>query len=484
MRLIIACTLLGVLVAGLFVSVATPKYTATAQLYVAGQNSTSITDLVQGSDFGQEQVHSYKQFIDSTQVTGPVATRLKNGLSAAQIAKEVSSTAPQNTSVLNVSVSDTSAARAAAVANAVSSQFTIFAEKLNSGKALNSPVKVTVVRFATVPGAQSSPRVLLDIVLGLLIGLVAGFGGALVRELLDRTVTTPDQLHDLVHLPVLGVIAYDADAAARPLIVSTDPWSARSEAFRQLRTNLRFINPDQRPRSITITSSVPGEAKTTTAVNLAIALAEAGLNVCLVEGDLRRPKASDYLGVERAAGLTDVLIGSVPLDDALQVWGTSKSFTFLASGPLPPNPSELLDSRGMEVVIAELERRFDLVLIDSPPLLPVTDGAVLASLTGGALFVVRHGITRREQVARAVGSLRSADALVFGAILTFVPTRGPDAYHYDYGYTYAPSELPAPRDSGSELPERLRPDRPLPARARLRRASRDATTSTASTHSD
>ncbi|MDX6212189.1 MAG: tyrosine-protein kinase, partial [Frankiales bacterium] len=199
---------------------------------------------------------------------------------------------------------------------------------------------------------------------------------------------------------------------------------------------------------IVITSSIPQEGKSTTTANLAITLAQAGLKVVLVEADLRRPKLMQYLGVEGAVGLTSVLIGRVTLDDALQPWGNG-SLMVLPSGPTPPNPSELLGSQGMAELIASLEQQADIVLVDAPPLLPVTDAAVLAKICDGALLIVRHGTTTREQVTRAAESLRVVDAHLIGNVLNMAPAKGPDAYGYGYAYRY--TSAPAGRVSQASV---------------------------------
>jgi non-specific protein-tyrosine kinase len=195
---------------------------------------------------------------------------------------------------------------------------------------------------------------------------------------------------------------------------------------------------------------VPKEGKSTTACNLAIAMAQTGVRVCLVEGDLRRPRIADYLGVESAVGMTDVLIGRVPLEDALQSWGGGM-LEVLPSGPLPPNPSELLSSRGMDELMRSLEERFDLVLVDAPPLLPVTDGAILSTLTDGAVLCVRARSTRKDQLEQAVGALRAVDAKILGVVLTMVPAKGPDAYQgYGYGYGSYKSDAHKPQMSEAD----------------------------------
>jgi len=180
---------------------------------------------------------------------------------------------------------------------------------------------------------------------------------------------------------------------------------------------------------------VPSEGKTTTACNLGLILAQAGQRVVLVEGDIRRPQLAEYLGLEGAVGLTSVLVGRVAPEDALQPWG-DLPLEVLTSGPLPPNPSELLQSRAMELLLGELDRRADVVLIDAPPLLPVTDGALLARMSDGAVLVVRHGKTSVDQVRQAVDNLAKVDARLLGTVLTMAPAKGPDAYTYGYGYGY------------------------------------------------
>ncbi|MFW8745217.1 CpsD/CapB family tyrosine-protein kinase, partial [Mesorhizobium japonicum] len=221
--------------------------------------------------------------------------------------------------------------------------------------------------------------------------------------------------------------------ARRPLIVHDDPNSARAEAFRSLRTNLQFLDVEGGPRSFVIASAIPEEGKTTTAANLAIAIAQSGARVAVVDADLRRPRLAGYLGLEGAVGLSDVLIGRVPLTDALQPWG-NVPLMVLPAGTRPPNPSELLGSRAMELLLQVLEREFDTVLIDVPPLLPVTDGALLAKQTRGALLLVAAGRVRRDELAGAIRALENVDAHLSGLILTMLPVKGPDAYgRYGYG---------------------------------------------------
>jgi non-specific protein-tyrosine kinase len=186
------------------------------------------------------------------------------------------------------------------------------------------------------------------------------------------------------------------------------------------------------------------EGKSTTACNLAITLAKAGWHVVLVEADLRRPRIARYLGIEGSAGLTSVLIGKAAIADVLQPWG-DEPLSVLPSGPIPPNPSELLSSENMKHTISELTDLGDIVLVDAPGLLPVTDAAVLARICDGTLLVTRYGKTRREQVAQAVKRLDAVDARLLGCVLNFAPRKGGEDYSgHGYGYGVATEDAAEP----------------------------------------
>ncbi len=448
-RLILLCTLLGLGAAAAATFAATPAYQAQSQLFVSTAQGENVGAMQQGGQFAQQRVKSYADILDSPLVTEPVVDQLGLGIDAQALGGKIEASAPLDTVLINVDVTDGSPEQAQAIANAVAQQFTEVAARLETPDGSgSSPVKVSVVRQADLPETPVSPRPLLNLALGLLVGLAIGVGVAVLRETLDTTLKGAQEVQDQLGLAPLGIIGYDAESAKRPLIVHLDPQSTRAEAFRQLRTNLQFIDIDRPPRSIVVTSSLPSEGKTTTTCNLAIALAQAGLRVALVEADLRRPRLADYLGVVGAIGLTDVLIGRSSLDDVVQPWGADGSLRVLASGPTPPNPSELLGSRQMQDLLKELERSHDLVLIDAPPLLPVTDGAILAQQASGAILVLRAGKTTKEQATRAVESLRTVGAHVYGAVLNMVPTKGPDAYKYGY-YGYRPT--PSAEQGGRSL---------------------------------
>jgi capsular exopolysaccharide synthesis family protein len=237
-------------------------------------------------------------------------------------------------------------------------------------------------------------------------------------------------------LPLLGAISFDQDAIKKPLLSEAATRSPRAESFRQLRTNLQFTNVSGRVKTIVVTSSVPGEGKSTTATNLAIALAQAGQVVCLVDADLRRPMVNDYLGLDRTVGLTTALVGTVDVNELLQPWGEDSLYV-LTSGRIPPNPSELLGSEEMKELVRRLEEAFDIVIIDAPPLLPVTDAAVLSQFVGGVVMVASAQKIRQHELEKSLHSLEMVGANVLGIVLNRLPAKGPDAYAYGY---YGPEQ--------------------------------------------
>ncbi|HEY2272728.1 MAG TPA: polysaccharide biosynthesis tyrosine autokinase, partial [Jatrophihabitantaceae bacterium] len=295
-------------------------------------------------------------------------------------------------------------------------------------------ITLKTVHAAQVPSAPIKPNKILNIGLGLIVGLLLGIGVAVLREVLDNTVKGPHDFEDM-GVPVLGLVPFDKRTPRAPIAFRTDPHSARSEAYRQLRTNMQFVDVDNPPRVIAVTSAMPGEGKTTTAINLAAALAEAGARVCLVEADLRKPSMATSLGLVGDVGFTTVLIGKAPVETVLQNAG--RNLAVLTSGQIPPNPSELLISQHARQLLADLARNVDFLVIDTPPLLPVADGAELATLADATLLVHRAGKTTRDQAARSVEALAKVGKRPVGVILNMI-SRASGRYEYEYAYYYAP----------------------------------------------
>ncbi|WP_062387928.1 polysaccharide biosynthesis tyrosine autokinase [Demequina iriomotensis] len=437
---IIVLTLLGAGAGIGYSYLATPTYTASAKVFVSTSNSANVSDLAQGNSFTQQRVKTYADLVTTSAVLQPVITDLALPRSVAQLRDQVSASTPLNTTVINVTVNDEDPVFAATLATATAEQLIVTVEDIETTDPIEgSPVRLSVVQEAEVSTNATSPKRPLNAALGVILGLAAGVGFALLRATLDTKIRNERDIERITDAPVLGGIVFDPKAKQRPLIVHEDSMSPRAESFRTLRTNLQFLDAGRAERSFVVTSSIQSEGKSTTTANLAITLADAGARVLLVGADLRRPKAGSYMGVESAVGLTDVLIGRVDLETAVQRWGRSELFV-LPAGAIPPNPSELLGSSLMESLIQRLDSEFDVVLYDAPPLLPVTDAAVLARLVGGTVLIVAAGRAHAPQVVSAIQSLETVGAPLSGVVLTMLPTKGPDAYgygRYGYSYTYA-----------------------------------------------
>ena len=453
--MIVLLTLVAVGAASTFSILQTPKFSATAKVFVSTQSTGTTNELAQGSNFSIQRVKTYSDLVQTPIVLLPVIAKLSLGVTSDEIKEQITASAPLDTSIIDITVIDADPVRAANIANAASASLTAVVKDIETpvGEDAISPVKLTRAQEASVPSIPVSPNVPLNIALGALVGLALGVGVAVLRETLETRIRNERDVEQVTQVPILGGIVFDPKAKDRPLIVHVDPRSPRAESFRTLRTNLQFLDVGRADRSFVVTSSIESEGKSTTGANLAIALADAGSRVLLVDADLRRPKVADYMGIEGAVGLTDVLIGRAELKDVIQPWGRGKLFV-LPAGKIPPNPSELLGSTRMTHFIGEFNREFDVVIYDSPPLLPVTDAAILAKNVGGAIIIVAAGRTHKNQLKGAVAALDNVGAPISGLVLTMLPTKGPDAYgygHYGYGYGYGYGDDLEPKPTAKEI---------------------------------
>jgi capsular exopolysaccharide synthesis family protein len=260
-------------------------------------------------------------------------------------------------------------------------------------------------------------------VVGLLLGLVIGALVVALRETLDSRVGSVEKVRGLTDLPVLGALTVSPAEAHGSLIVSAESLSPQAELYRQLRTNLQFCQLDGRPLMVGVTSAISGEGKSTVSLNVALALAEVTDRVLLVDADLRRPTIADRLGIEGAAGLSTVLVGRAGFDDVVQEWGP-RGLAVLTAGQIPPNPTELLSSPAMSALAAELADRYDAVIFDCAPLLPVTDALLLSRSTTGMVVVANSRKVRRGQLTQALSALAQVQARVLGVVVTMLDARG------------------------------------------------------------
>jgi capsular exopolysaccharide synthesis family protein len=426
----------GIASAGL--SYLTPAKFETRTTFFVKTASDSIATSAQGDTFGQKRVNTYVQLVKTERLAMLVKQQLGGNIEPDHIRDAISASADPNTVLLNVSVTDTEPETSLRVAEAVGAQFVAMVRELESstGIATSPVISLEVVDGPTLNPDPVSPKPVRNIILGVILGLIAGLLLAFLREVIDNTVRTAEDLLINASLPTLALIPLTRKPAAANVNMSPSRESAHYiEAIKQLRTSIQFANAVEGIRVLAITSPSPGEGKSQTAVSLAIAFAEAGSNTILVDADLRRPRIAAYLGLEGAAGLTNVLANQVELELVLQPWG-DHSLRVLPSGSIPPNPSELLGSQRMRELIVTLGADCDLVIIDCPPVLPVADAAVLASYADGVALVVKFGSTTRAQLHRTSHILETARARKLGGILNMVPLRSTEAYSGDpYGYT-------------------------------------------------
>ncbi|MFC4613705.1 polysaccharide biosynthesis tyrosine autokinase [Cellulomonas algicola] len=410
------------------------SYRATSSVYVTATGTSSPGELVQGSTYALNRIENYAQLATKPYVLDPVIEQLGLDTTGRSLAKSVSVSALLNATMLEISVVSGDPERSADIANAVATQLAVAVEDLEGDSADGEPnVQITLVGQASPPSYAFAPNTKLNAATGMALGLIAGVVIALARTLLDTRIRSMKDLRRVTDTPVLSSVRWDRKNRKSPLLMRRDPFGDQAEAFRRLRTNLRFLTIAGPSRSIVVTSSLPTEGKSTAAINLAIAMAEGNQRILLIDADLRRPSVHRYLGIEGAVGLTTVLIGEATAEDVIQPWGEG-SLDVLPAGQIPPNPSELLDSPAMGRLLQRLALSYDVILLDSAPLLPVTDAAVLSRLTDGALVVVGCRTVHRPQLSDALASLTAVDARVLGLLLNQVSAKASGAV-YTYGST-------------------------------------------------
>ncbi|MEA2828879.1 MAG: tyrosine-protein kinase [Actinomycetota bacterium] len=322
-----------------------------------------------------------------------------------------------------------------------------------------------IVRSAKVPGSPIKPTPIRNAILALVVGCLLGVGLAFLAEYLDDSIPTQEALQQVTGtIPVIGLIpeipGWKTKERSR-LVALEAPRSVPAEAYRALRTAIDFIALDHPMRTLQVTSPGQGEGKTTTLANLGITLATAGKRVVIVCCDLRRPRIHDFFGLDNTVGFTSTLLGERPVSAALQNVPGVPRLRLLASGPLPPNPSELLSSKRTADVFAALAADADIVLIDTPPVLPVTDALVLFRHVDATLMVFSADTTTRKEAAAAIAKVRQVDGPVIGAVLNGV--KAESGYGYGYSYRYESSHgsaqngtavAPAPSTNGGPTPKR------------------------------
>ena len=354
-------------------------------------------------------------------------------------------TIPQNTVILDVRVGSSDPERAALVANAIADSLIDAVDEVapdsDEGEAT---VTARSIDPASPAAFQTSPNKQQDAVLGAIVGFLVASVAVVLVAALDTRVRSAAALKAITELPVLGSIEQTPSTTDPRPVAIRQPNGSAAEAFRHVRSGLRFASASHETRKLAITSSRPAEGKTWTAANLAFVLAETGKRVLLIDADLRKPKVADAFGIIGAVGLTTVLIDAIPLRSAVQPWPRS-TLEILPAGAVPPNPAELLASERMKEILDQVADDYDLVVIDTAPVQVVADATVIAQQVDSVLIVADTTRVRRAQLAATIEALERTGAHISGVVLNRVKPRPHDDYYYVQDEAEEAQGVPLPR---------------------------------------
>ncbi|KAB1661088.1 polysaccharide biosynthesis tyrosine autokinase [Pseudoclavibacter sp. CFCC 13796] len=485
----------GVLVAATAAFLQPKTYTADSSGFIttptqANDGGNSVGSAVAGDSYAKSRAKSYADLGKTRAVAQEVVDKLGLKTSPEDLVGQISVSVPLNTVTVKVTAKASTPQGASDLANAWIAAMGTQIARLESGQATDSSADakgaesqgepaatLTPLESAVVPTSPSSPNLKLYLAIGALVGLVAGLVYALVRRQYDRRIRSSDDIRRATETPIVGTLpiqnslvnsrsrlsaAFGSSADPAKVEAST---RQLNEALRELRTNISFLDVDRPPRSIVVTSALPGDGKSTVAANLAAVFSETGSTVVLIDGDLRKPTVADSFNLSGDLGLTDVLAGRTTLDVAMHRWSDERALFVLPAGSVPPNPSELLSSDAFHDLVKSFTEEGATVIIDAPPLLPVTDAAVLTARSDGALLVVAAGQTRVDSLSAALERLDSVKGRTLGVVLNRVPTKGLDkgAYGYYQGDYYGASEKGHEKTSVLQKGKTERPRRRRPA---------------------
>lgn len=447
-RSVVAVLVLCLAVAGTLIYIQTPMYESKARIFL-NVDVRQAQDAYAAQAFLSARAETYADLAQSSELADRVIDTLDLDETAGELSGRISAEVLEGTVQIEIAVQDEEPRRAQTIADVVLDQFIEFIEELETpeGSATAPLLTARVTSEASYSAEKVSPQTVLYLVAAGIIGLLLGIATAVARQLLDRTIHTVEDVAKFTDAPVLASIGFDPDMRKAPLITDLGGFAARTEAFRVLRTSLQFVDLDHQPKVLAITSATPAEGKTMTATNLAIALAQTGRKTLIVDADLRRPRVASTLGLDPAVGFTTALVGKAQIQDVIQVHEKS-GLHVLASGPKPPNPTEILQSRVTADLIRRLRGSYDMIVIDAPPLLPVADASVVSSIADGALMVVRHDRTTTDQAADAIARLQQVGSKVLGVVVNMVSKRAVGSYYYYY-YEETDPMGRAPKAAGS-----------------------------------
>jgi capsular exopolysaccharide synthesis family protein len=432
---LLGCVLLGVL----FTARSPRVYQARTTMFVGERqvNLETARDSLYSRNLSVGLLKSYVEILQSRSIAQRAIVDGGLDVTPGIILGGLGARSILETQVIEVTYQGPDAPRAQRIANAVADAFVAEIDGLGEEEGGKPAVTIDVIDRAVTPGAPIAPNPAKNMTVAALLGILVAGAAVFLVEHLDVSVKHRDEIEAL-GMSVLGSIPR-LDTHGAEVYIERDTQGVAGEAFRKLRTSVGFINLEQPTRSILVTSALPQEGKTTTALNLAMAYALGGLRTVLVEADLRRPSLHRIFGMIGTRGLTTAIVGDCPLTEAIMHTET-RNLSVIVAGAIPPNPVELLGSDQMTELLERLERMFDVVIIDSPPLVPVADPAALAGRCDGVIIVARSGKTDRRRLLDGARVVERAGGRLLGVVLNFLkPTDAPYDYNYHYGYRSTPA---------------------------------------------
>lgn len=415
-----------------------PKYTATAEVFAtyAGQSGETQTtnDMSSGANYLNTQIKTYPELVKTEAVLQPVIKDLGLDMTTTDLAGVVTAANPTNTFMVDISAEVGDPQQAADIANSVAKNL---ADQISSDLYNNSsPIKLTVVQKAQTPTGQSSPNIPLYLAAGLILGLIVGIGVALLKDILNTKVDSTDDVRELTHASSLGTVPQATILDdSRPVVVA-QPAGSEAEEFRRIRTNLSFLTTTATQghgRLLVITSTDPSEGKTTVSSNVAVALAEEGKSVLLIDADLRHPSVAHKLGIEGHVGLSHVLSRQASPADVIQKYW-KPNLHIMPAGTRPANASILLNSDLMKEMVEQALTQYDYVILDTAPLSVANDATVFGRMAGGLVLVTGKGVVEKKELENTATALQAAEVPILGFIFNFADPKKIHSKNYYYYY--------------------------------------------------
>ncbi|PRY63206.1 capsular exopolysaccharide synthesis family protein [Knoellia remsis] len=415
-----------------------PKvYAADASGYVVTGGGQNTGDVFAGSTLAGSKAESYLPLINSRAVGKRAGEIIGSDAPPEVLAARVAGSVAPGSVILKINATGPTPTDARDLADATMEAVAAEANRLELGGGEVKPgtqalVRIIPIETALLPGAPIGPNVTKYVLAGAVAGAALAYAWIFIRRLSDTRIRTSKDVEDLTGSSSLGVIPL-SNELRKARGGRSSGLGLAGESFRQIRTNLRFVSPDAPPQSIVVTSASPSEGKSTVSSTLASIIAEDGRPVVIIDADLRRPNIANILEVSSTVGLSEVLSGQMDYTDAMQATRHQDVFV-IAGGQVPPNPSELLGSARMRQLLQELTRDH-FVILDAPPLLPVTDAALLSGAADGTILVFAVGKTHKDQVEACAKMIQQVGGRILGIVLNMAPKRGMGSVMYGDGYS-------------------------------------------------